>query len=89
MAHYNEADRVDLLMLCSRGGKEAYAARINQECPNLLDLLQSHPSCKPGWAQLLDALQPLQPRLYSITTAPEVRRAPAHAHDEHSFIRST
>ena len=67
----DETDRVDLLMLCSRGGKEAYGERINKECPTLLDLLESHPSCKPEWAQLLDALQPLQPRLYSITTAPE------------------
>ena len=64
-------DRVDLLMLSSRGGKEAYGARIRDECPSLLDLLDSHPSCKPEWATLLDALQPLQPRMYSITTAPE------------------
>lgn len=65
------ADRVDLLTLCSRGGKDAYASRIKDECPTLLDILESHPSCRPGWAELLDALQPLQPRLYSITTAPE------------------
>ena len=65
------AERADLLLLCSRGGKEAYAARIAGEAPTLLDLLDQHPSCTPGWAELLDALQPLQPRLYSITTAPE------------------
>ena len=64
-------ERRDLLTLCSKGGRDEYKARCGDECPSLLDLLRSHPSCKPGWAELLDALQPLQPRMYSITSAPE------------------
>ena len=64
-------ERRDLLTLCSRGGRDEYKVRCGDECPTLLDLLESHPSCAPGWAELLDALQPLQPRMYSITSAPE------------------
>ena len=47
------SDRADLLLLCSRGGRPDYATRITEECPSLLDLLTSHPSCKPTFAQLL------------------------------------
>ena len=33
------AERTDLLLLCSRGGREDYAKRISDDCPSLLDLL--------------------------------------------------
>lgn len=66
-----DVDRDDLLLLCSRGGKAAYAERVVAEQPTLLDLLTSHPSCAPGFAELLDATQPLQPRMYSVAAAPE------------------
>ena len=66
-----DADRDSLLLLCSKGGKAAYAERVVAEQPTLLDLLRSHPSCTPGFAELLDATQPLQPRMYSVAAAPE------------------
>ena len=66
-----DADRDSLLLLCSKGGKAAYAERVVAEQPTLLDLLRSHPSCAPGFAELLDATQPLQPRMYSVAAAPE------------------
>jgi NADPH-ferrihemoprotein reductase len=73
-----------LLTLCSKRGKARYAAEIVEERPSILDLLmQTAPSCFVGdaakmnnvdaFAAFLDACPPLQPRMYSITTAPEVR----------------
>jgi NADPH-ferrihemoprotein reductase len=65
-------DRLKLLHLCSRGGRDAYKREMVEEAPTLVDLLTTiAPSCAPDLATLLDALTPLQPRMYSITTAPE------------------
>ena len=65
-------DRLKLLYLCSRGGRDAYKREMVEEAPTLVDLLTTiAPSCAPDLATLLDALTPLQPRMYSITTAPE------------------
>ena len=41
-------ERRDLLTLCSRGGRDEYKVRCGDECPTLLDLLESHPSCAPA-----------------------------------------
>jgi NADPH-ferrihemoprotein reductase len=65
-------ERIDLLHLSSRGGKAAYASRIAAEAPTVLELLTTTArSCALPFAAFLDAAQPLQPRMYSITSAPE------------------
>lgn len=63
-----EKDRV--MHLCSREGKEDYAADILASSPTLLDLLKQFPSCNPPLDALLEALPPLPPRMYSITCSP-------------------
>ncbi len=64
------AERRALLNLSSRGGKEAYDAEIKEGRPTLLDLLRRFPSAQPPLPALLDALSPLMPRMYSITSSP-------------------
>ena len=68
----DDAEKTTLLHLSSRGGKADYDTQIRGESASLMTLLKRFPSCKPPLAELLDALPPLAPRLYSITCAPEV-----------------
>ena len=71
--HCGNAEEKDaLLHLSSRGGRAEYETQIRAQSPTLLTLLNNYPSCCPPLAELLDALSPLAPRLYSITCAPEV-----------------
>jgi NADPH-ferrihemoprotein reductase len=71
--HCSKTEEKDaLLHLSSRGGRADYEAQIRSQSPTLLTLLKKFPSCAPPLADLLDALSPLAPRLYSITCAPEV-----------------
>lgn len=65
-------DKDALLLLSSNSprGKAAYTTHILQARPSLLDLLNTHPSCAPSLDALLDALPPLQPRMYSVACAP-------------------
>lgn len=71
--HCSKTEEKDaLLHLSSRGGRADYDAQIRSQSPTLLTLLKKFPSCAPPLADLLDALSPLAPRLYSITCAPEV-----------------
>ena len=71
------AERLRLLLLSSRGGREAYEAQVGAPRLSLLDVLAQHPSCTPPLEALLDALPPLAPRPYSIACAPEA--APGRA----------
>ena len=71
------SERLRLLLLCSRGGREAYEAQVGAPRLSLLDVLAQHPSCTPPLEALLDALPPLAPRPYSIACAPEA--APGRA----------
>ncbi len=64
------AERRRLLHLCSRDGRDAYAADILAARPTLLDLLKQFPSCRPPLDALLDALPPLAARMYSLTNSP-------------------
>lgn len=64
------AERRRLLHLCSRDGRDAYAADILAARPTLLDLLRQFPSCRPPLDALLDALPPLAARMYSLTNSP-------------------
>lgn len=63
-------ERRRLLHLCSRDGRDAYAADIMAARPSLLDLLKQFPSCRPPLDALLDALPPLAARMYSLTNSP-------------------
>jgi sulfite reductase (NADPH) flavoprotein alpha-component len=44
---------------------------IGPDDPDLLDLLESFPSARPPLSELVSALDPLQPRLYSIASSPK------------------
>jgi sulfite reductase (NADPH) flavoprotein alpha-component len=44
---------------------------IGPEDADLLDLLESFPSARPPLSELVSALDPLQPRLYSIASSPK------------------
>jgi len=48
------------------------------EDADLLDLLQGYPSARPPLAELISALDPLQPRLYSIASSPKEVGAEIH-----------
>ena len=80
-----------LLALCAKSGKDAYARDIVRERASTLDLLNMAPSCfggtrgKDDFGAFLDAAPPLQPRMYSITTAPET--APATPAVAFSVVR--
>jgi len=48
------------------------------EDADLLDLLQGYPSARPPLAELISALDPLQPRLYSIASSPKQNGGEIH-----------
>lgn len=64
------AEQQQLLVLCSRQGKELYADFVERQALTLLDLLYLFPSCTPPLEMLLSALPSLAPRLYSLSCSP-------------------
>ncbi|EFJ49456.1 hypothetical protein VOLCADRAFT_59322, partial [Volvox carteri f. nagariensis] len=70
------AERRTLMYLSSKsqGGKDAYAHEISEHQPSILDLLVRFRSVHAPFEALLDALPPLMPRMYSISSS---RRDPA------------
>jgi len=48
------------------------------EDPDLLDLLETFPSARPPLSELISALDPLQPRLYSIASSPKLVPGEVH-----------
>ena len=46
--------------------------------PDLLDLLECFPSARPPLSELISALDPLQPRLYSIASSPKAAAGEVH-----------
>jgi sulfite reductase (NADPH) flavoprotein alpha-component len=76
---------IELLARVARDGEEAkrlaaLAAGGDGEPvdPDLLDLLLAFPSARPPVAELVAALSPLQPRLYSIASSPKAHDGEIH-----------
>lgn len=63
-----EADQLEMQSLSSEGQK--YEDRKAHFQPTLLDLLEMFPSLEPSAEFILTQLPPLQPRFYSISSAP-------------------
>jgi sulfite reductase (NADPH) flavoprotein alpha-component len=62
---------------------KAYASLVNQDIPatriSLLDLLKIYPLRSPGqFEQLVGILEPIAPRLYSISSSPEAHSGELH-----------
>ena len=51
---------------------------IGPDDPDLLDLLETFPSARPPLSELVSALDPLQPRLYSIASSPKAASGEIH-----------
>ena len=51
---------------------------IGPEDADLLDLLECFPSARPPLSELVSALDPLQPRLYSIASSPKMAASEVH-----------
>jgi sulfite reductase alpha subunit-like flavoprotein len=57
-------DKATLALLSSKDGKEEYKLFIEEQCPNLVEILQMFPSCTPTLDQVLMHLLPITPRYY-------------------------
>ena len=68
-------DRNDSLVLQAMA--EGYPG-AGPEGADLLDLLQGYPSARPPLSELISALNPLQPRLYSIASSPKQNGGEIH-----------
>lgn len=66
-------EKLSLMYICSKQGAAAFNA-IRDECPTLLDILETFPSCQPPIERLLDLLPAHMPRYYSISSSPLKRQ---------------
>jgi sulfite reductase alpha subunit-like flavoprotein len=73
-----EEDKVKLLEMISAKGKATYRKDILEGEPNLLDILETYPSCKPKLEDLIEFLPALAPRLYSVSSTREVHQDQVH-----------
>ncbi|KAI7904365.1 uncharacterized protein BX663DRAFT_550745 [Cokeromyces recurvatus] len=62
-------EKLSLMYICSKQGAAVFNA-IRDESPNLLDILETFPSCQPPLERLLDLLPAHLPRFYSISSSP-------------------
>ncbi|KAL0491122.1 NADPH-Cytochrome P450 reductase, partial [Acrasis kona] len=64
-------DRHDLTVLSlPHVNAGAYRVKISQQHASLCDILKLYPSCQPSLQQVLQWLQPIKPRYYSISCSP-------------------
>ncbi|KDD72903.1 hypothetical protein H632_c2756p1 [Helicosporidium sp. ATCC 50920] len=63
-------ERATLLRWASVAGREEAQREVTASHSTVLDVLERFPSARPPFAAILDALPPLQPRLYSAASAP-------------------
>lgn len=70
-------DRDSLLWLSSRQGADDYTAKCRNTGMSLLHVLRRFPSCRLQPGRFLALLHPLQPRYYTICSAP---KAGGHVH---------
>lgn len=73
----DQEEAQDLRMLAERGAEEGQS---------LLELLRVYPSARPEVQALIDALGPLQPRLYSIASSP--RKYPREIHTTVAVVKT-
>ncbi|KAI8380043.1 hypothetical protein BD560DRAFT_347632 [Blakeslea trispora] len=66
-------EKLSLMYICSKQGAAAFNV-VRDESPNLLDILESFPSCQPPIERLLDLLPAHTPRYYSISSSPLKRQ---------------
>ena len=57
-----------LLELCSQEGSQLYTDLVKQSSISLCDLLMTYKSCRPKIDYLIQFLQPLQPRSYTLSS---------------------
>ena len=75
----DEAEKANLMRLCSREGRQEYLESVVKSRRAAIDVILDNPSCKPPLAALLDALPPLAPRMYSISSSPQAGQGPDKA----------
>ncbi|KAG1474391.1 hypothetical protein G6F57_010373 [Rhizopus arrhizus] len=62
-------EKLSLMYICSKQGTAVFNA-IRDECPTVLDILETFPSCQPPIERILDLLPAHMPRFYSISSSP-------------------
>lgn len=75
----DEAEKARLMRLCSREGRQEYLESVLKARRSVVDVIFENPSCKPPLDALLDALPPLAPRMYSISSSPQGGPGPEKA----------
>lgn len=66
----DEKEKAKLMYLCSKEGRKEYMDTIVKTHRAFCDIVFENMSCKPPLDVLLDALPPLAPRMYSISSSP-------------------
>ena len=75
----DNAEKEKLMLVCSREGRKEYMESVLKARRAFVDVLFENTSCKPPLDALLDALPPLAPRMYSISSSPAAQNGPEKA----------
>jgi len=66
----DSTEKKKLMNLCSKNGRKEYMDTIVKAHRAFCDIILENASCRPPLDVLLDALPPLAPRMYSISSSP-------------------